>query len=213
MSRAAAGLLAGILCWVSPASAEIVRFAHGGTLTVKSCRFEGDYAVLTMAGGGELRTPRNLIAELLPDPEPYARQAALDALEASPARHRRPTAQAIREMVDRIAAQVGLDARLAHALVRAESHYETFAISPKGAMGLTQIMPVIARQYALDDPFDPEGNLRVGFTHLRRLLRRHSVSRALAAYNAGEGAVAQYGGVPPYRETEQYVRRVLTMLR
>jgi len=108
---------------------------------------------------------------------------------------------------------VGLDDRLAQALVRAESNYQPFAISPKGAMGLTQIMPVIARQYDLADPFDPESNLRVGFSHLRRLLLRHGVRHALAAYNAGEGAVAQYGGVPPYRETEQYVRRVLTLLR
>jgi soluble lytic murein transglycosylase-like protein len=80
-------------------------------------------------------------------------------------------------------------------------------------MGLTQIMPVIAREYRLDDPFDPESNLEAGLRHLRRLLGRYEVRRALAAYNAGEGAVARYGGVPPYRETQQYVRRVLTLLR
>jgi soluble lytic murein transglycosylase-like protein len=116
-------------------------------------------------------------------------------------------------MVDRVAAQVGLDSRLANAMVRAESNYQPFAISPRGAMGLTQLMPAIARQYDLADPFDPEGNLKVGFSHLRQLLRRHGVRQALAAYNAGEGAVARYGGVPPYRETEQYVRRILTLLR
>lgn len=213
MSRAAAGFLAGILCWVSPASAEIVKFSNGRTLTVASCRFEGDVAVLTLAGGGELRTPRNLVAELLPDEEPYARQTALEALALSPARRRPLSAAAIHDLVDRISLRVGLDRRLAHALVRAESNYQTFAISPKGAMGLTQIMPVIAREYRLDDPFDPEGNLETGFRHLRRLMGRYEVRRALAAYNAGEGAVARYGGVPPYVETQQYVRRVLTFLR
>ena len=212
MSRAA-GLLAGILCLVSPVSAEVVKFAHGGTLTVASCRFDGDYAVLTLAGGGEMRMPRDVIAEVLPDEAPYARQRALALLEVSPARQRRLTPRAVRDLVDRVAADVGLDNRLAHALVRAESNYQPLAISPKGAMGLTQIMPAIASQYTLDDPFDPEGNLRAGLSHLRRLLHRHGVRHALAAYNAGEGAVAQYGGVPPYRETEQYVRRILTLLR
>jgi soluble lytic murein transglycosylase-like protein len=212
MSRAA-GLLAGILCWVSPVSAEVVKFSHGGTLTVASCRFEGAYALLTLVGGGEMRTPREVIAEILPDEAPFAQQRALALLDVSPARQRRLTPHAIRDLVDRVAAQVGLDNRLAHALVRAESNYQPLAISPKGAMGLTQLMPAIARDYALDDPFDPEGNLRAGLSHLRRLLHRHGVRLALAAYNAGEGAVAQYGGVPPYRETEQYVRRILTLLR
>jgi soluble lytic murein transglycosylase-like protein len=213
MSRAA-GLLAGILLWgASPVSAEIVKFAHGGTLTVESCRFDGDYAVLTLKGGGELRTRRDLIAELLPDEAPFARQQALDRLATSPARERRWAPPAIRELIDRVAGQVGLDNRLAHALVRAESNYQPFAISPKGAMGLTQIMPITARAYALDDPFDPESNLRAGFSHLRRLLHRYGVRQALAAYNAGERAVAHYGGVPPYRETEQYVGRIMTLLR
>ncbi len=198
---------------MSPASAEIVKFSNGRTLTVASCRFDGDVAVLTFAGGGELRTPKDLVAEVLPDEEPYARQAALQALAVSPARRRPLSAAAIRELVDRTSQRVGLDRRLAHALVRAESNYEPFAISPKGAMGLTQIMPVIVREYRLDDPFDPESNLEAGFRHLRRLMGRYEVRRALAAYNAGEGAVARYGGVPPYRETQMYVRRVLTFLR
>ncbi len=213
MSRTAAGLLAGILCGVSPASADIVKFTNGRTLTVASCRFEGEVAVLALSGGGELRTPRSLVAELLPDEAPYEKQAALQALAVSPARHRPPSPATIREMIDRVSLRVGLDRRLAHALVRAESNYAPFAISPKGAMGLTQIMPVIAREYRLDDPFDPESNLEAGFRHLRRLLGRYEVRRALAAYNAGEGAVARYGGVPPYRETQTYVRRVLTFLR
>lgn len=206
-------LLAGLLTLAVPASAEIVKFSNGRTLSVASCRFEGEYAILTLRGGGELRTPRALIDELLPDEEPGARQYALARLAASPARERPLGREALRELVDRVSQRVGVNRRLAHALVAAESNYDPFAISPKGAMGLTQIMPVIVREYGLDDPFDPEGNLEVGLTHLRRLLGRYEVRRALAAYNAGEGAVARYGGVPPYRETQQYVTRVLTRLR
>ena len=76
-----------------------------------------------------------------------------------------------------------------------------------------QIMPALVRQYGLDDPFDPTRNLEAGMRHLRRLLQRFDIRRALAAYNAGEGAVARYGGVPPYRETQDYVRRILAAIR
>ena len=120
---------------------------------------------------------------------------------------------AIRALVDRVAAEVGLDGKLAHAVVRVESNYEPLAISPKGAMGLMQIMPVLMRQYDVADPFDPAGNLRAGMTHLRGLVQRLGLSRALAAYNAGESAVTRYGGIPPYRETENYVRKVIAALR
>jgi soluble lytic murein transglycosylase-like protein len=212
MARAVV-FLAGLLCWAPHASADVVKFSNGRTLAVTSCRFEGASAVLTLRGGGELRAPRELIVEILPDEAPAAREAALAALAVSPARERPPGQAAIRDLIDQTAERVGINRRLAHALVGAESNYNPFAISPKGAMGLTQIMPVIAREYALADPFDPEGNLEAGLTHLRRLLGRYDVRRALAAYNAGEGAVARYGGVPPYRETQQYVRRVLAFLR
>jgi soluble lytic murein transglycosylase-like protein len=196
------------------ASADSVRLTNGRTLKVEACRFEGDVVVLSMPGGGEIRAPRDLVEEFIPDPEPLGRTAALEALAASPAASRPPIpADALRRMVDRVAARVGLDRRLAHAVVHTESNYEPLAVSPRGAMGLMQIMPVIARQYAVADPFDPERNLEAGMRHLRGLLRRFDIQRALAAYNAGETAVARYGGVPPYRETQQYVRRVLTAIR
>jgi soluble lytic murein transglycosylase-like protein len=155
-----------------------------------------------------------VIDELLPDEVPFARAAAIQALSASAAATGpQLAAGAIRALVDRVAARVGLDARLAHAVVRAESNYNPRAISPVGAMGLMQIMPVIARQYGVLDPFNPEQNLEAGMKHLQSLRRRLDVPRALAAYNAGEAAVARYGGIPPYRETQTYVRRILTLLR
>jgi soluble lytic murein transglycosylase-like protein len=95
-----------------------------------------------------------------------------------------------------------------------ESNYESRAVSPKGAMGLMQLMPATARQYALVDPFDPAQNLDAGLRHLRGLLDRYGKGReslALAAYNAGEGAVTRYRGIPPFRETQDYVRRILTL--
>jgi soluble lytic murein transglycosylase-like protein len=82
-------------------------------------------------------------------------------------------------------------------------------------MGLLHIMSVIAQDYSVDDPFDPEKNLEAGMRHLRNLLEHYGNDsmRALAAYNAGQGAVSRYGGVPPYQETRDYVQRVLALVR
>jgi soluble lytic murein transglycosylase-like protein len=97
------------------------------------------------------------------------------------------------------------------ALVQVESAFQPRAVSPKGARGLTQLMPGTARELGVQDAFDPQQNLDGGARYLRQLLTRYGgdVKRALAAYNAGPGAVDRHRGVPPYRETRQYVRRVL----
>jgi soluble lytic murein transglycosylase-like protein len=206
--------MVGVAWLAAPASADIVRLSHGRTMTVDVCRFEGDTVILVLPGGGEVRARRDLVVEILPEEVPRERARALEALAAS-ATAARPalSAAAIRRLVDQVAARVGVDARLAHAVVRAESNYQPLAVSPKGAMGLMQLMPPLAASYALADPFDPERNLEAGLRHLRRLLLKYDVHRALAAYNAGEGAVSRYGGVPPYRETQTYVQRIMASLR
>jgi len=194
----------------STAAADMVRLTNGRTVKVEVCLFEGDSAIFVFPGGGRVRTPRELVAELLPDEEPevydeaewaYSRSHAASGPQLAPS--------AIRGLVNAIARRHGIDVRLAHAVVRVESNYNPLAISPKGAMGLMQLMPATAAQYGVDDPFDPVQNLDAGLQHLRVLLERYDRSRALAAYNAGEGAVNRYGGVPPYRETQSYVRRIL----
>jgi len=205
--------LTACLLWAVPASADIVRLAHGRTMTVDGCRFEGDTVILVLPGGGEVRAHRDLVIEILPEEVPRMREVALEALANSPSSRATLSELAIRSLVDRVAAQVGVDSRLAHAVVRTESNYRPTAISPKGAMGLMQLMPALAASYALHDPFDPARNLETGLKHLRRLLVKYDVRRALAAYNAGEGAVSRYGGVPPYRETQTYVQRIMTSLR
>ena len=79
-------------------------------------------------------------------------------------------------------------------------------------MGLMQLMPTTARQYAVANPYDPKSNIEAGARHMRTLLDRFEVSLALAAYNAGEGAVRRFGGIPPYPETRDYVRRSLRLV-
>ena len=97
-----------------------------------------------------------------------------------------------------------------HAVIRQESGYDPFAVSVKGAKGLMQLMPETARQLGVKDVFDPAENVRGGVELLRELIDRYDGDRrlALAAYNAGEGAVERYGGVPPYPETRDYVSRI-----
>jgi hypothetical protein len=207
-------LLAVIFFSATPAAADIVRLSHGRTMTVDSCRFEGETVILVLPGGGEVRAHRDLVIEILPEEVPRTRELALEALALSPSARTLLAEPLVRRLVDQMAARVGIDARLAHAVVRTESNYRPLAVSPKGAMGLMQLMPALAASFRLSDPFDPERNLEAGLTHLRRLLMKYpDVRRALAAYNAGEGAVSRYGGVPPYRETQTYVQRIMASLR
>lgn len=200
----------------APAQAELVRLTNGRIISVASCRYEGEFVVLEFRGGGEVRAPKDLIAELMPDEVPYARAMALEALAMSPAAGGPQLAlREIRSLVTRIAEKWRVPEKLAHALVQTESNYEPRAVSPKGAMGLMQLMPVVAEQYAVTDPFNAEANLDAGMRHLRALLDRFPgrLTLALAAYNAGEGAVSRYKGVPPYRETQDYVRRIQALVR
>lgn len=112
------------------------------------------------------------------------------------------------------ARKYGLPERLFVELVKAESNFNPRAVSPKGAMGLCQLMPQTARELGVKNPFDPDENLNAGAKLLRKLyLKYRNWKLALAAYNAGEGAVERYGGVPPYRETENYVKRILSRVK
>jgi len=110
-----------------------------------------------------------------------------------------------------ISRQYGVDPNLVEAIVQAESAFNRAAVSPKGAAGLMQLMPMTAGALGVLDRFEPQENIRGGIRHLRYLLDRYhgSVALAVAAYNAGEGAVDAHRGIPPYPETQQYVQRVL----
>lgn len=118
----------------------------------------------------------------------------------------------IDEIVKTTSETHGVDPQLVHAVIRAESNYDPIAVSPKGAIGLMQLMPGTAEELGVD-PWIPEQNVEGGVRYLKGLLERFGdVSLALAAYNAGEGAVMKYGRrVPPYRETQEYVGKVLAM--
>ena len=123
----------------------------------------------------------------------------------APAKHR------VAEIVARLAPEYGVDRRLALAIAGVESNFERQARSPKNAQGVMQLIPATAERFQVQDPYDAEQNIRGGLSYLRWLMARFSgdVTRVVAAYNAGEGAVERHGGIPPYFETRAYVQRVL----
>lgn len=108
-----------------------------------------------------------------------------------------------------------VDESLIRAIIHAESAYHADALSPRGAQGLMQLMPATQRELKVEDVFDPSSNIEGGTLYLSRLLNRfdQNVELAAAAYNAGPGAVSKYGGIPPYKETREYVRRVKILYR
>jgi len=131
-------------------------------------------------------------------------------------RFRRPAdAEKMVEKVRHYARKYGIPERLFVELVRAESNFNPKAVSPKGAMGLCQLMPQTAKRLGVKRPFNPDENLEAGARYLKELYRKYrNWKLALAAYNAGEGAVEKYGKkVPPYRETRNYVKKILKRSR
>ena len=125
-------------------------------------------------------------------------------------RGHRVSSKEIDDAIDQAAQKHSVDANLVRALIKQESNFNPSAVSNKGAMGLMQLMPGTARQLGVSNPFDPQQNVDAGVRHLKQLLDTYNgdVRLGLAAYNAGEGAVARNKGVPPYRETQDYVRRI-----
>ena len=113
-------------------------------------------------------------------------------------------------IVQNVGAKLQVDGALIHAIIRAESNYDRFAISNKGAMGLMQLMPATVTRYGVKNVFDPADNIEGGSRYLKDLIELYSgrTDLVLAAYNAGQEAVKRYGGIPPYPETRAYIGRI-----
>ena len=203
-----------------PARAEIVVLTSGRTLNVKAHREEGQTVVLQMRSGGEVTCDKTLIEKIVEDEVPFKdRQEVMaptadvpePASEVSGVLRTSPYSQIIASMAE----THGVDPVLVTALIQVESGNRPTARSHKGAMGLMQLMPSTARQYNVRNPYDPKANIAAGVKHLKSLIDQFDgvVELALAAYNAGEGAVKKFNGLPPYRETRNYVSRILSLAR
>jgi soluble lytic murein transglycosylase-like protein len=195
--------LALALAHAGGARADLAVFDNGRILKITSAAtHENESVTLVLEGGGEMTLPPGKVARVLEDEIPdYSEELAKAATPYD-------------SLIEERSEHHGADPRLVRAVVRVESNFDPAAVSRAGAMGLMQLMPLTARQYGTENPFDPKQNLDAGIRHLQSLLEKYDdLSFALAAYNAGGKAVERYGGVPPFRETQNYVRRVLEFYR
>jgi len=209
-----------VLAAAAPAArAELVIFQEGRVVKAASYRVVGDELEIGLPGGGSYLVDLSRVERIVDD-EVAVPDVAIQtgirepvAYDLSYREDRKPLFNTPYDKV--IAAEAkryGVDASLVSALIRAESNFQPRAVSRKGARGLMQLMPATANRMSLSRPFDPVANVRAGVRYLKELLDRfnHRPDLVLAAYNAGENAVETFGGVPPYRETVGYVKRILS---
>lgn len=202
-----------LLCFVSLAlpalGGEYVVLANGFRIHAANHTLNGEM-VHIQTDQGAIEIPSASVAAYEQEdyvaPPPAAVQKTPEAVPQAP----NPNP---RELITRAAHEAGLPPEIVHSVARAESAYRVDAVSAKGAIGLMQLMPSTAAELNAN-PYDPAENAGAGARYLRDLLLKyendpHQVSKAIAAYNAGAAAVDKYKGIPPYRETVEYVRRVL----
>ena len=212
-----AALLAAPVCF-----ADLVVFEDGRVVKASSYQVfaEAGELEIGLPGGGSYRVALDrverivedeiLIAEVVVELPPAPVEAAVYDLTYKP--DRKPLfASSYDALIEVEAKRQNVDASFVSAVIRAESNFAPRAVSRKGARGLMQLMPATAKRLSVRRPFDPTANVRGGVRYLKELLERfgHRPELVLAAYNAGEGAVQSYGGVPPYRETRGYVQKIL----
>jgi hypothetical protein len=211
-----------------PAHAELVILTDGNVMKVAGFEADGDQARLQLASGGLMtmsidRVDRVIDDEVIPEPDPpKAAETVAEAIKAAAVPLHFEEAQAkvpdgpYGPMIYEAAKRHSINPQVVAALIRAESSGNSRVVSNKGARGLMQLMPATAERFGIrrEKLLDPRQNLEAGITYLSWLIEQfpNDLSKVLAAYNAGENAVWRYNGIPPYRETREYVRRIFTTL-
>lgn len=200
---------------VTRVSADQLFFTNGRMLSVKDYRIDGDLVTVTLRNGGQASFDKAVVSDIKADemPEeviPVAPVApAVAVAQSAKAVHAPLDGRPFADLIETVALKHGVDPELVHAVVEAESNYRVDARSGVGARGLMQVMPSTAKDFGIKNLYDPQNNLEAGVQYLKFLLARFDLKRAIAAYNAGPAAVRKYKGIPPYRETQQYVKKVM----
>jgi hypothetical protein len=209
------------------ASASIALFSDGRNMKIESYAVEADTIHLVMHGGGKLSLPMSRIERIVDDEIVTAAvvEEVKKIVEEGGVFPRRswkysddskPLFQSkYNDIIMAAAKQFDVDAALVSAVIKAESDYNPKIVSHKGARGLMQLMPATAKRFGVTDSFDPKENIYAGTRYLRWLLKTFNgnADLAVAAYNAGEGNVWKYDGVPPFRETVNYINRISKHIR
>ncbi|HET7435158.1 MAG TPA: lytic transglycosylase domain-containing protein [Thermoanaerobaculia bacterium] len=209
------------------ASASIAIFVDGRNMKIAEYAVDEDLVHLTLQGGGKLSMPIDRIDRIVDDeivtPEVVAEvKKIVEEGGVFPRRSWRysdesgPLFQSkYNDIIIEAAKHFDVDAALVSAVIKAESDYDAKTVSNKGARGLMQLMPATAERFGVTDSMDPTENIYAGTRYLRWLLKTFegNADLAVAAYNAGEGNVWKYNGVPPFRETVNYINRIAKHIR
>jgi Soluble lytic murein transglycosylase and related regulatory proteins (some contain LysM/invasin domains) len=210
------------LLLASSASASIALFSDGRNMKIEAYAVEEETIHLTMQGGGKMSLPITRIERIVDDEiiTPEIVEEVKKIVEEGgvfPKRswrfsqHSVPLFQSkYNDIIIEAARHFDVDAALVSAVIKAESDYNPRIVSHKGARGLMQLMPATAQRFGVTNSFDPRENIFAGTRYLRWLLKKFddNADLAVAAYNAGEGNVWKYDGVPPFRETVNYINRI-----
>ena len=209
-----AGILILVVIWCAPVGAELILMVGGGVLKVDGFSRSGDQIDLQLPSGGSMTIPVLRIDRIVADEleeEPVDTMVESD-LQIEFADDHSVPATPYGELIFAASRRHAINPQLIAAMVRMESAFDPMAVSLKGASGLLQLMPSTAHRFGVsqNEIFDPERNLDAGVRYVSWLSERFDgdLSLVLAGYNAGEAAVDRYQGVPPYKETRDYIRRV-----
>lgn len=194
-----------LLLFFTYAGADIAILENGKKLAIQSFQREGESIRLILSQRGEMVVPASWIREIQPTHDIPETKGAVPLSQKQ--------SHEYGEIIRSASRKYRLDWRLVSAVMQVESNFNPTALSPKGAQGLMQLMPETSRLYRVRNPYDPKQNVEAGVKHLRMLLKRFDgdLKLALAAYNSGEKTVDRYGGIPPYQETRDYVRKVIAL--
>ena len=216
-----------LLLSASAASASIAVFADGRNMKIETYQVDENVIHLNLPGGGQMSLPLTRIERVVDDevstPEVVAEvKKIVEEGGVFPRRswkfdeNSRPLWESkYNDIIIAAAKRHDIDAALVSAVIKAESDYNPRTVSHKGARGLMQLMPATAARFGVTDSFDPEQNIYAGTKYLRWLLDRFdgNADLAVAGYNAGEGNISKYNGVPPFRETVTYINRIARHIR
>jgi hypothetical protein len=219
-------LAAALLAAAIPAGASIAVFSDGRNMKIEQYAVDEESIHLTLQGGGKMSLPLTRIERIVDDeivtPEVIEEVKKIAEEGVFPRRswryseHSKPLWQSTyNDIIVAAARHFDVDAALVSAVIKAESDYNPRTVSHKGARGLMQLMPATAKRFGVTDSFDPTENIHAGTRYLRWLLKTFdgNADLAVAAYNAGEGNVWKYDGVPPFRETVNYIHRIAKHIR
>ena len=213
-----------MLALVQASAAEIIVLDNGRFLRAEGFEVEGEQARIKLDEGGELILPIVRIDRVLGDEVDGSSEQELAARSLSPAEpiflgfesDDKAPATPYGEFIFSVAQSHNVNPSLVAAIIRAESNFDPQAVSSKGARGLMQLMPSIGKRYGLvpSELFDPELNIITGVSYLEELIERYAsdAPMVLAAYQAGEAAVDRHRGIPPFRETQEYLAKIYSLL-